>query len=38
MAVNNLKTPPVLVDEDSYEEWKNDLDIWQLYNDIEKKR
>ena len=38
MAVNNLKAPPVLVDEDSYEEWKSDLHIWELYNDMEKKR
>ena len=38
MAMNNLKTPPVLVDEDSYQEWKNDLAIWQLYTDLENKR
>ena len=38
MAINNLKAPPVLVDEDSYQEWKNDLAIWQLYTDLENKR
>ena len=38
MASNNLKTPPVLVDEDSYDEWKGDLAIWQLYTDLDKKK
>ncbi|CAL4131177.1 unnamed protein product, partial [Meganyctiphanes norvegica] len=38
MASNSLKTPPVLVHEDSYDEWKGDLAIWQLYTDLDKKK
>ena len=38
MASNRLKTPPVLVHEDSYDEWKGDLAIWQLYTDLDKKK
>ena len=33
-----LKTPPVLVDEDGYGEWLNDVKIWQLFTDLEKKK
>ena len=38
VASNNLKTSPVLVDEDSYDEWKSELAIWQLYTDLDKKK
>ena len=33
-----LKMPPVLVDEDGYGEWLNDVKIWQLFTDLEKKK
>ena len=33
-----LKTPPALVDEDGYGEWLNDVKIWQLFTDLEKKK
>ena len=33
-----LKTPQVLVDEDGYGEWLNDVKIWQLFTDLEKKK
>ena len=33
-----LKTPSVLVDEDGYGEWLNDVKIWQLFTDLEKKK
>ena len=33
-----LKTPPVLADEDGYGEWLNDVKIWQLFTDLEKKK
>ena len=32
-----LKTPPVLVDEDGHGERLNDVKIWQLFTDLEKK-
>ena len=39
MAGNtNLKTPPLLSEEGNYTEWKNDLAIWQLYTDLDKKK
>ena len=37
MAVS-LKTPPVLADEDGYTNWKQDLEVWRMYTDIDKKR
>ena len=37
-AVQALKTPPILVDEASYVEWREDLKIWELYTDLEKKK
>ena len=33
-----LKTPPVLESEDHYAEWKNDLEVWQLYTDLDIKK
>ena len=38
MAGSNLKSPPVLVDEDDYTNWKQDLEIWQMFTDLDKKR
>ena len=38
MANNNLKSPPVLKDEEDYLNWKQDLEIWQLYTDLDKKK
>lgn len=35
---STLKTPPVLVDETTYAEWKNDVQIWQLFTDLAKKK
>ena len=37
-ASNQLKSPPVLQDEEDYLNWKQDLDIWQLYTDLDKKK
>ena len=36
--VQSLKTPPILVDEAGYVEWKDDLSIWELYTDLAKKK
>ena len=33
---SNLKTPPILEDEEHYREWKQDLSIWQLFTELEK--
>ena len=38
MASRDIKTPPTLNDGDSYSNWKNDLEIWELYTDLENKR
>ena len=37
-SVQALKTPPILVDEAGYIEWKDDLKIWELYTDLDKKK
>ena len=29
-----LKMPPILVDKSNYGEWKNDLEIWELFTDL----
>ena len=34
----SLKSPPVLDDEGNYADWKQDLVIWQMYTDIEKRK
>ena len=33
-----LNKPPVLEYEDHYAKRKNDLDVWQLYGDLNKKK
>ena len=37
-SVQALKTPPILVDEAGYIEWKDDLKIWELYTDLDRKK
>ena len=34
--LQSLKTPPILVDEAGYREWKDDLEIWELFTDLDK--
>ena len=35
----SLKTPPLFnSEEDSYERFKHDIDIWKAYSDIDKKK
>ena len=34
----SLKTPPILTDEIQYSDWKNDMEIWKLYTDLDKKK
>lgn len=34
----SLKQPPILENDDSYPEWKNDIDIWLLFTDLDKKK
>ena len=33
---SNLKTPPILEDEEHYRVWKQDLSNWQLFTELEK--
>ena len=33
-----LKTPPILSDDIPYSDWKNDVNIWKLYTDLDKKK
>ena len=37
-SMNNLRTPPILAGEESYLEWKEDLAVWELFTDLEKKK
>lgn len=34
----SLKSPPVLLDEDDYSNWKQDMEIWQMFTDLDKKK
>ena len=33
-----LKMPPILVDESNYGEWKNDLEIWESFTDLDVEK
>ena len=33
-----LKSPPTLLNEDFYGEWKHDLTIWQMYTDLPRNK
>ena len=37
-SMNSLRTPPILAGEESYLEWKEDLAVWELFTDLEKKK
>ena len=36
--LSNLRTPPILAGEESYLEWKEDLAVWELFTDLEKRK
>ena len=36
--LDNLRTPPILAGEESYLEWKEDLAVWELFTDLEKRK
>ena len=38
MSAQGIKDPPALRDEDKYEEWKNDINVWKLFTNLEKKK
>ena len=38
MAQLNPKTPPVLSDPEGYSNWRADLEIWEMFTDLEKKK
>ena len=35
---NQLKAPPVFSEEDDYVSWKNDVEIWQMFTELAKKK
>ena len=35
---SSLKAPPLFTDEITYGDWKNDLEIWQSFTDLDKKK
>ena len=37
-SVQALKMPPILVDEAGYIEWKDEMKIWELYTDLDRKK
>ena len=38
MAQLNPKTPPVLIDPEDYSNWRADLEIWEMFTDLDKKK
>ena len=38
MAQLNIKTPPVLSDAEGYSNWREDLEICEMFTDLEKKK
>ena len=37
-TLQNLRTPPILAGEESYLEWLEDLKVWVLFTDLDKKK
>ena len=35
---HQLKAPPVFKEEDDYMSWKNDIEVWQMFTDIDQKK
>ena len=38
MAQLNTKTPSLLSDPEGYSNWRADLEIWEMFTDLEKKK
>ena len=38
MAASNYKVPPAFDEKKSYESWKNEVEIWRLVTDLDKKK
>ena len=38
MATRQVKHPPVLSEADDYLSWKNDINTWQMFTDLSKKK
>ena len=38
MATGQLKAPPVFKEDEDYMSWKNDIEVWQMFTDIEEKK
>ena len=38
MAAGNYKVPPAFDEKKSYESWKNEVEIWRLVTDLDKKK
>ena len=38
MAGSQIKAPPVFNEEEDYLNWKNDLEVWKLFTDTEKRK
>ena len=35
---SSFKSPPVLLDENDYSNWKQDMGIWQMFTELDKKK
>ena len=35
---SSLKTPPELNDDTNYQDWKTDLEVWEMYTELPAKR
>ena len=38
MASGQLKAPPVFVEDEDYLSWKNDIEVWEMFTDLDKKK
>ena len=38
MATGQLKAPPVFKEDGDYMSWKNDIEVWEMFTDIEQKK
>ena len=38
MTASQVKAPPVFNEEEHYLNWENDLEVWKLFTDTEKKK
>ena len=38
MVTRQLKVPPAFSEKDDYLSWKSDINVWQMFTDLDKKK